>query len=90
MVEYSDFGNIFTKELAVKLLEYLSINRNIIYLEISNQLLYRLIYSLKLIKLEILKTYTKIYLVNDFICLLKSSAEVSILFIKESNSSFCL
>ena len=51
----------------MKLLENTKINEYIIKLEKSKQPPFKLIYSLKLIKLEILKTYIKINLANGFI-----------------------
>ena len=57
---------MFLKELAIKLLKQLSINKYIINLKISKQLLYKLIYSFKSIKLEILNTYINTNLANIF------------------------
>ena len=67
LVKYLDFLDIFFKELAVELLKYLGINKYIIDLKKGNQLLYKLIYSLQLVELEILKTYIKTNLANGFI-----------------------
>ena len=47
----------------------------------NNLLFYQLIYSLKLVKLEILKTYTKIYLTNNFIIIFILVVIILILFI---------
>lgn len=44
-----------------------NINIYTIKLKLNNQLSYRLIYSLEPIKLEIIKIYIKINLVNNFI-----------------------
>ena len=66
-VEYSNYNNIFLAENVAELLKNSRINKNIIKLEESKQLLFRLIYSLKLIELEILKTYIKTNLANCFI-----------------------
>ena len=50
-----------------KLLEYIKINNYAIKLKKSKQLLFRLIYSLELVELKILKIYIKINLANGFI-----------------------
>ena len=55
-------------------------NNYIIKLKKDKQLFFRPIYSLKLIKLKILKTYIKINLTNCFICSFKSSIGAFILF----------
>ena len=69
--EYLDFANIFSEELAAVLLEYTEINTNAIDLEEGKQPLYRPIYSLDLVELEILKIYIETNLANDFIHLSK-------------------
>lgn len=61
-----------------------------IELKNSKQLLYRLIYSQGLVKLEILKIYIKTYFKTGFIWPLKFSAGTFILFDKKVNSSFRL
>ena len=67
MAEYFDYSNIFLVKNIIKLLENIEINKNAIKLKKDKQLLFGLIYSLKLIKLKILKTYIKINLANGFI-----------------------
>lgn len=67
LAKYLDFVDIFLEELAMKLLKYLCITKYTIDLEVDNQLLYKLIYSLELVKLKILKTYIKTNLANSFI-----------------------
>lgn len=52
---------------AMKLLKYNDLDNYIIKLEEDKQLFYDSIYSLKLVKLEKLKTYIKIYLKIWFI-----------------------
>ena len=59
-------------------------------LEDGKQLFYRLIYSLGLVELEILKTYIKVYLKTGFIQSFKSPIGASILFDKKPDGSFCL
>lgn len=66
-IKYSDFANIFFKKLATILFKQFDINKYVINLEPSKQLLYRPSYSLKLVKLEILKTYIITNLANSFI-----------------------
>lgn len=80
--EYADFIDVyFLAEFAVKLSEYIEINNHPIDKVDGQQPPYRLIYRLKLIKLEILKTYIEINLVNSFIQTFKVLAEASIFFI---------
>ena len=50
----------------MELLNYLHINEQVMDLEKSKQILFRLIYILGLIELETLKTYIKINLANEF------------------------
>lgn len=56
----------------------------------SKQPIYGSIYSLRPIKLEILKTYIKIYLKTRFIHLSRSLAKAPILFDNKRDNSFCL
>lgn len=56
-IEYID---VFSKEVATKLLKHIEINNHSIDLKKDKQLLYKLIYSLKLVKLEILKKKSQI------------------------------
>ena len=51
----------------MELSKYPGINNHAIKLKKSQQLFFSPIYSLKLVDLEILKTYIKISLVNNFI-----------------------
>ena len=90
MAKYSNFKNMFLKKLAIKLSKYSSIDINTINLEKNQKPLYRPIYSLKIVELEIFKTYININLVNAFVWLYKSFVKTLILFIKKLNSSFCL
>lgn len=90
--KYSDFINIFSKELATVLMEYTKINTHAINLEEGKQPFYRPIYSLSPVELKILKIYIKIKLANSFICLSKSLAGVLILFDQkpDRNLRFCI
>ena len=90
LVEYSDFVDIFSPDLAIKLPEYTKISTHVIDLEEDKQPPYGPIYSLGPMELETLKTYIKTNLANGFICLLKSLVGTLILFNKKSNGSFYL
>lgn len=70
--------------------KYNNINNHNIELEKAKQPLYRSIYSLRKVKLEILKTYIKNFLKTEFIVLLKSLEKAFILFDQKFNKSFCL
>ena len=78
-----DLINIFSKKLALKLFEYLNINKSIINLKLNKKLLYKPIYSLKIVELENFKTYIKTYLAKYFIEPFKSSIVASILFARK-------
>ena len=67
LVKYFNYNNIFLVENIIKLLKYTIINDYTIKLKKINYLLFESIYSLKSIKLEMLKTYIKINLTNSFI-----------------------
>ena len=67
LAEYFDYSNIFLIENIAELLENIGINEYAIKLEKNKQLLFEFIYSLKLVKLETLKIYIKLNLVNSFI-----------------------
>lgn len=56
----------------------IKIHDYIINLINNYQPLYRLIYSLKVVKLETLKTYIKTHIINGFIKSFKSSVKTSI------------
>ena len=63
-------------------------NKYAIKLKEDKHPLFRFIYSLGLVELEILKTYIKTSLANNFIQLFKSLVEAPVLFDKKSNRSF--
>ena len=71
--EYTDFLDVFFKELVAVLPERLDINEHIIDLEPGKQPSYTLINSLDLMKLKIFKTYIEINQANRFIQSSKSS-----------------
>lgn len=85
-----DYTDVFWANLAIELLKQNGIYDYAIKLIKSKQLFYRPIYSLGLVELEILKTYSKTYLKTWFIQPLRSSARAFILFDKKSDRSFCL
>ena len=70
--------------------ENTGINKHAIKLQKDKQLLYRLINSLGLVKLETLKTYIEIHLKIGFIWPLKSPAGAPILFNKKLKNSLQL
>lgn len=88
--EYSDFINVFLKKLAIKLFNRFNISKHIINPKSSKQLPYEQIYSLKLIKLTIFKTYIKVNLSNKFIWPSKFLAGAFILFVQKCNGNFYL
>lgn len=62
----------------VKQKEYIGINDYFIDLADNKQLFYGLIYNLKLVEVEILKTYIEINLANEFIQLFEFLAYILI------------
>lgn len=78
----------FKKKSATELLKRFNINEYAINLKHNKQQLYELIYSLALVKLEILKTYIKINLVNNLISSSKFVTRASILYIQKLDSNF--
>ena len=67
LAEYSNYDNVFSIKNIVKLPENTGINKLIIKLEEKKLPSFSLIYSLKSIKLKILKIFIKINLANIFI-----------------------
>ena len=65
--KYSNYSNIFLAEYTAEFLENIRINKYAIKLKEDKQLPFKLIYTLRPIELEILKTYIKINLANSFI-----------------------
>ena len=88
--EYSDFSDVCLEKKALVLLEATDLNKHAIGLQKSQQLLYRLIYSLSLVELKTLKTYIETNLANSFICSSKSLAGTYIFFIRKPNINFYL
>ena len=67
LAKYSNYKNIFLAKNVIKFPKYIKINNYTIKRKKDKQLFINLIYNLKLVKLEILKAYIKINLVNNFI-----------------------
>ena len=88
--EYSNYNIVFLAVYVVEFLGNTRINEHAIKLEDCKQPLFGLIYSLGLVKLETLKTYIQINLVNGFIRPSKSPTKTPILFDKKPNGSLCL
>ena len=65
--EYFNYSNVFLAKNIAELLEHTKINDNVIELEEGKQPLFGLIYNLKPVELEMLKTNIKNNLANDFI-----------------------
>ena len=79
LAKYLDFVDIFFLDLTSKLFKYIKINKHTIKLVNGQQTLYRPIYSLEPVELEILKVYIEINLVNKFIKPSKSLAGTSVI-----------
>ena len=86
--KYKDYADLFLFNLAIELPKNTGIKKHAIKLQDDNQLLYGLIYSLRPLKLEILKTYIETHLKTGFIRPFKSHAGAFILFDKKPISSF--
>lgn len=65
--KYSDYAEVFLFDLIIKLPKNIDMNEHIIELINRKQAPYRLIYTLSLVELEIMKTYIKTYLKPGFI-----------------------
>ena len=85
--EYSNFADVFSPKLALKLPKHKKIKDYTIKFVDNWQPTYRLIYSLGPVELEILKTYIKTNLANSFIRPSKSSAKTPIFFDKKLDKS---
>ena len=88
--KYTDFTDIFSPKLTIKLSKYTRINDHAIELINDWQLPYGPIYSLGSVELEILKAYIENNLANNFIKSCKSLAGAFILFDKKPNSNLRL
>ena len=88
LAKYFDYSNVFSVENATELPKNIRINEYIIKLKKGKQSLFGSIYSLRQIKLEILKNYIEISLVISFIQSFKSPIRASILFNRKPNRNF--
>ena len=89
-MKYLDYSNVFSSTNTVELPKYNKINNYAINLKKDIQQLFKFISNLKLVKIEMIKTYIKINLVNGFIWLFKSLIRAFILFNWKSRRSFYL
>ena len=89
-IEYSDFADVFSPDLASELPKHTGINNHAIKLVDDWQPPYGPIYSLGWVGLEILKTYIETNLKNDFIRPSKSPAKAPIFFDKKPDGSLRL
>lgn len=85
---YSNYSKVFSTKYIAELLKQTKINIYIIKLEKSKQSFFSTIYSLRLVKLESLKTNNKTNLANGFIQLFKSFIGAFILFDRELDENF--
>lgn len=88
--KYVDFVDNFSRKLAVELLEHIKINNYAIELIDNGKFSYNFIYSLRPMKLKILKTYIANNLANNFIRLFQFSVKTLIFFDKKLNGSLRL
>lgn len=65
--QYAEYADVFSEEAVAKLLKHTRINDHYIDLEEGKQPPYGPIYSLRLVKLKMLKTYIENNLKNSFI-----------------------
>ena len=89
-IKYSDFANIFSKELAKVLPKHTRINKHAFELEEDKQSPYKLIYSLRPVELKTLKTYIEINPANGFIRPLKSPAGAFIIFVCKPDNNLII
>lgn len=86
---YSNFPDTSFPNSTSELIEYISINNHFINLLNNKQAFYKCIQSLKLIKLQILKTCIKTNLASNFIRLSKFLAAVPILIVWRKDDIIC-
>ena len=89
-LKYADFAEVFFKNLAIELPDHTGINNHIIDLIKRHQPSYKPIYNLRLVELQILKTYIKTNLVNDLIKSSKSPTNTPIFFVKKTDRNIWL
>ena len=81
LTKYSDFSDVFLEKKALILPKTNKLNKYIIKLQKSQQLPYRPIYSLGLVKFKMLKTYIKTNLIKGFIWSFKLPGSALIFFV---------
>ena len=89
-LEYVDYVDVYFLDLTIELFKNSDINKYAIKLIEGKQPLYRPIYSLGSVKLEMLKAYIETYLRAGFIQPSKSPTNTSIFFYKKLNWSLRL
>ena len=82
-IEYSDFSDFISSDSVAELLDDTRIINHFINLLDNKQLPYSSIYSLGLVKLELLKTYIRVNLANSFIKPFKSPTSALILYFQK-------
>lgn len=86
--KYNDFVDVFSKDSAVKLSEYIRINNHAIYLIEVYQSSYGSLYNLRLVELKNLETYIETNLANGFIWSFKFFVNTFTFFAKKLDKSF--
>ena len=89
LAKFLDFADVFLKDSAKTLLNWIGVNEHVIKFEKDNQLSHRPIYSLELVEFETFKTYIKTTLANGFIKASKSPTNAPIFPICKLNNSVC-
>lgn len=90
LTENADFADVFSKESGKMFPEIRNIHDYAIGLLDDKQIPYKLIYSLGLVEIKILKTYLQINLANRFIQSSQFVVAALIIFVQKANSSFHL
>ncbi len=88
--EYSDYGDVFSSDLAMELPENTGINELVIELLDGKQPPYKPIYTLSPVELETLKTYIETHFKTGFIQPSKSPVKAPILFDKKPDGTLHL
>lgn len=88
--KYEKYTDIFSPDLVIKFQEITKINKYVIELVEGKQLLYRSIFSLRLVKLETFKPYIETEFKTVFIWLSKLLSRAFILFDKKLNGNLQL
>lgn len=89
-IKYFEYVDVFLLNPMIGLLEHIGMNNYTIKLKKGKQSFDYLIYSLRPVRLEILKTYIEIHLKTGFIQISKSLIDALIFFDQKQNKSVCL